>query len=72
MSMARLEWSRNTQKVGLKSWKAEDVSKPEYSIEISQNTEKSPGDPRKVAFTQTSMKDNQPTLVWKTPNNNSK
>ena len=38
-----------------------------YSIaEIGQNTEKSPGDPRRLAVTQTPVKDHQQTLVWKT------
>ena len=32
-------------------------------IEIGQNTEKSPGDLRRVAFTQTSVKDHQLTLM---------
>ena len=38
-----------------------------YSIiEISQNTEKSPGDLRRVAVTETSVKDHQLTLMGKT------
>ena len=32
-------------------------------IEICQNTEKSPGDLRKLAVTQTSVKGHQPTLI---------
>ena len=40
---------------------------PNYSIiEISQNTEKSPGDLRKLARTQTSVENHQLTLVGKT------
>ena len=40
---------------------------PNYCvIEISQNTEKSPGDLRRLVFTQTPVKDPQLTLVWKT------
>ena len=40
---------------------------PNYSITmIGQNTEKSPGDLRRLAVTQTPMKDHQQTLVWKT------
>ena len=35
-------------------------------IEIDQNTEKSLGDWRKLAVTQTPMKDNQLTLIWTT------
>ena len=39
---------------------------PNYSIaEISQNTEKSPGDLRRLALTQTPVIDHQLTLVWK-------
>ena len=36
------------------------------TIEIYQNTEKSPGDLRRLAVIQTSVKDNQLTLMWKT------
>ena len=36
------------------------------SVEIGQNTEKSPGDLRRLAVTQTSVKDHQITLVWRT------
>ena len=40
---------------------------PNYSlIEIDQNTEKSPGDLRRLAVTQTSTNDYQLTLIWKT------
>ena len=39
---------------------------PNYSIiKIDQNTEKSPGDMRRLAVTQTSVKEHQLTLVWK-------
>ena len=41
-----------------------------YIIEIGQNTEKSPGDLRKIAITQISEKDHQLTLMGKTLNNN--
>ena len=42
-----------------------------YSIiEIGQNIEKSLGDLRRVAVTQTPVKDHKLTLVWKTSNNN--
>ena len=37
-----------------------------YIIENDQNTEKSPGDLRRLAVTQTPMKDHQLTLMWKT------
>ena len=41
----------------------------DYSIiKISQNTEKSPGGPMRLAVTQIPLKDNQLTLEWKTPN----
>ena len=40
---------------------------PNYSIiEISQNTEKSPGDLRRLAVTQIPVKDHQLMLMWKT------
>ena len=40
---------------------------PNYSIiENDQNTEKSPGDLRILAITQTTVKDNQLKLMWKT------
>ena len=34
-------------------------------VEIGQNTEKSPGDLRRLPVTQTPVKDHQLTLVWK-------
>ena len=37
-----------------------------YIIEINQNTEKSPGDWRMLAVTQTSVKEHPLTLTWKT------
>ena len=37
-----------------------------YIIENGQNTEKSPGDLRRLAVTQTPMKDHQLKLMWKT------
>ena len=40
---------------------------PNYSIvEIGQNTEKSPGDLRRLTVTQTPVRNHQWTLVWKT------
>ena len=40
---------------------------PNYSIvKIGQNTEKSPVDLKRLAITQTPVKDDQLTLVWKT------
>ena len=42
---------------------------PDFSvIKIGQNTEKSPGDLRRLAVTQTPVKIHQLTLVWKTLN----
>ena len=37
-----------------------------YIIENGQNTEKSPGDLRRLAVTQTPVKNHQLTLIWKT------
>ena len=40
---------------------------PNYNIiKIGENTEKSPGDLRRLAFTQTPVKDHQLKLTWKT------
>ena len=40
---------------------------PNYSIiEIGQNTEKSPGDLRRLAVTQIPVKDHKLTRMWKT------
>ena len=36
------------------------------TIQIDQNTEKSPGDLRRFAVTQTTVENHQLTLVWKT------
>ena len=37
---------------------------------LGQNTEKSPGDLRRLAVTQAPMRNHPPTLVWKSRNNN--
>ena len=51
---------------GLGSWKMSG-DHPNYSItENSQNTEKSSGDLRRLAVTQTPVKDHQLILIWKT------
>ena len=42
----------------------------EIIIENGQNTEKSPGDLRRLAVTQSPVKDHQLTLIWKTLMNN--
>ena len=39
-------------------------------IENGQNTEKSPGDLRRLAVTQSPVKDHQLTLIWKTLTSN--
>ena len=39
---------------------------PNYSFENGQNTEKSPGDLRRLAVIQTQVKDHQLMLMWKT------
>ena len=47
-----------------RTWKLADEWRPNYSIiENGQNTEKSPGDLRRLAATQTSVKDYQQTLM---------
>ena len=44
---------------------------PDYSIvDITLNSEKSPGDQRRLAVILTTMKDYQLTLEWKAHNNN--
>ena len=51
---------------GLGSWQTSG-DHPNYSIiENDQNTEKSPGDSRRLAVTQTPVKDPQLMLMWKT------
>ena len=44
-----------------KNWKHTDHN----MVNISQNTEKSSGDLRRLTATQTPLKDDQPTLLWK-------
>ena len=61
----------NNQKIGTGTgglWnERSSVDEPNYSIiMIGQNTEESPGDLRKLAVTQTQVKDNRISLVWKT------
>ena len=47
------------------------VGNPNYSIiMIGLNTEKSPGDLRRLVVTQTPEKDHQPTMEWKSLNDN--
>ena len=56
-----------------KGWYNEKINKrtsgdhPNYNIiNISQNTEKSPGDLKRLAVTQTPVRNHRLTLVWKT------
>ena len=53
-------------KGGLGSWRTSGDHLNDSIIEDGQNTEKSPGDLRRVAVTQTPMKNHQLTLMWKT------
>ena len=57
------DWQKN-RGLGNKRTRGDN---PNYSlVEIGQNTEKSTGDLRRLAVTQTPMKDHQITLMWKT------
>ena len=51
---------------GLGSWWTSGDYPNYYIIENGQSTEKSPGDLKRFAVTQTPVKDNQLTLMWKT------
>ena len=62
-----------TVPIGLVTWtgglgnKKKSGDHPNYSfVEISKNTEKSPGDLRRIAVTQTSVKNHPLTLMLKT------
>ena len=48
---------------GLVSWQTSGDHPNDSIIENGRNTEKSPGDLRRLAFTQTPVKDNQQTLM---------
>ena len=52
----------------LEDLKKEDELRPSNILvtEIDQNAEKSPGDMKTVALTETPLKDHQLTLMWKT------
>ena len=61
----------NPQKIGKRTGKLGNKrtsrDHPDYSvIKIRQNTEKSPGGLRRLAVTQTPVRNHQLTLVWKT------
>ena len=51
---------------GFKSWRPSGDHPNNSIIENGQNTEKSPWDLRRLAVTQSSVKDHQLTLMWKT------
>ena len=60
---------------GLGSWRTSGDHPNDSIIESGQNIEKSPGDLRRVAVTQTPVKNHQVTMMWKTlkgNNNNNK
>ena len=58
------KWFRNT--TGGTGDQRENRDHTDHSIvKIDENTEKSPGDLRRLAVTHTSVKDHQLTLVWK-------
>ena len=51
---------------GLGSWRTSGEYPNDNIIENGQNTEKNPGDLRRLAVTQTPVKDHQLKLMWKT------
>ena len=51
---------------GLGSWRTSGDHPNYYITENGQNTEKSPGDLRRLADTQTLVKNHQLMLMWKT------
>ena len=51
---------------GLRNKRISEDHPNDCIIEIGQNTEKSPGESRRLAITQTSGIDHQLTLMWKT------
>ena len=59
------KWKKD-QPGGFGSWRTWGDHLKDSIIEDSQNTEKSPGDLRRLTVSQTSMKDHQLTLIWKT------
>ena len=65
-------WARNRfqgleKGIGRRRNQKKNREHPDYSIvEIGQDIEKSPGDLRTFAVTQTPMKDHQLTMMWKT------
>ena len=50
---------------GLGSWRTGGDHPNDSIIENGQNTEKSLGDLRRLAVTQTPVKNHRPTLIWK-------
>ena len=61
--------NKEDTRMRLRTWKLVDEWRPSLNnriIENSQNTEKSPGDLRRLAVIQTPVKNHQLTLMWKT------
>ena len=52
---------------GLGSWQMSGDHPNDSIVENGQNTERSPGDLRRLAVTQTPVKNHQLMLMWKTP-----
>ena len=61
-----MENSQGVGTVGFGSWRTSGYHPNYYIIENGQNTKKSPGDLRKLAVTQTPVKNHQLTLMGKT------
>ena len=65
--MLLVQWPKKKKKTGELGYKTMSGDHPNYNIiENDQNTEKRPGELRRLAVTQTSMEDHQLTLMWKT------
>ena len=66
-ALARYSHQRiGTETVGLGNKRTSGDHPNDSIIKIGQNTEKSPGDLRKLAVTQTPGRNHQLTIVWKT------
>ena len=62
----RYSYQRNSTGTGGLGNKRSSEDHPNYSIiKVGQNTEKSPGDLRKLTVTQTPTRNHRLTLVWK-------
>ena len=61
-----LAWKTQMNEINIRDWKKTRGDHQNYNIaEISQNTERSPGDLRRFAVTPTPVESHQLTLVWK-------